>query len=818
MQFGEFFFDGDKRVIYEAPTTGFSYTTDGDGYRIYTPDDEPSAPVQLQYSTYELWSRFSDYHSINLWSSLAFELSGGAYRYTDQFSEEKFSLIDLRLLNDWAFVQSNYPHSTFIKGNLFANELTNITFDFSRITRQGVVPSIFFSDAGERSVADDDAIQAANENSVYASFQGAVWVDAVNGYEDLGTDIKPNGNTERPVKYIPLAVQIAQARGFRVIQVIGDLTLSAGDDVTDMKLVGTSHVNSDIIIETEAICLRTAFESFGISGVLDGNSEINNCVIGDMSFFNGHIHSSALKGTITLGGGEDAILTNCNMLDILNTPVVNCGSSGQNLIMTNYSGRIVIDAVNHVESHIGVGCDAGDVIINDNCTDGVIAVSGTGSVEDNSTNTCYVIDKTIDGTELHNLQRIVEYLRPHHTGTGNVYYWNPYNGNDNWDGKGASTAFKTFAKAHDTAENANHDIIMIVPGDPTGITVITEAINITKDYLFLRGPGRDVIFEHNNSAISIQTSARGTELSGFRISNTTPDSVAVYSSGFFTLCDNIWVENTANGIFMTNHHALIHSCKFHGPTGYAIKMEGTISHGEIYDCTAGDAGESTIQINTTADSGGIKMRNTIIVGSAGYGVTLSATTRKFVSESGNIVKFNTLGNFQDLGTDNITSSGEFTGDANIISVAGTEVTSVDDFKANTVDVDLSSIPEDVWTYVTRELTVAAGLTPEQEAKLDQIITDVNSTLDSNIVSVTGTPVIDVEDFKTDIVNLESVVNTLPQLAEIKAEMVNVQFGKLEITNNQMLVWDQSGTLLVTYDLFDNNGNPTMNLVYRREVV
>jgi hypothetical protein len=43
----------------------------------------------------------------------------------------------------------------------------------------------------------------------------------------------------------------------------------------------------------------------------------------------------------------------------------------------------------------------------------------------------------------------------------------------------------------------------------------------------------------------------------------------------------------------------------------------------------------------------------------------------------------------------------------------------DDFKA-----DLSAIPQQVWEYVSRTLTVDAGLTSEQEEKLDQIITDI----------------------------------------------------------------------------------------------
>lgn len=60
--------------------------------------------------------------------------------------------------------------------------------------------------------------------------------------------------------------------------------------------------------------------------------------------------------------------------------------------------------------------------------------------------------------------------------------------------------------------------------------------------------------------------------------------------------------------------------------------------------------------------------------------------------------------------------------SDIISVTGVPVASIDEFKADLSGIDLSSVPAAVWSYTTRELTVAAGLTPAQEAKLDAIPT------------------------------------------------------------------------------------------------
>ena len=58
-------------------------------------------------------------------------------------------------------------------------------------------------------------------------------------------------------------------------------------------------------------------------------------------------------------------------------------------------------------------------------------------------------------------------------------------------------------------------------------------------------------------------------------------------------------------------------------------------------------------------------------------------------------------------------------DVNVISVAGSDVSGVDDFKA-----DISSIPADVWNHAIRTLTSEIGMTPAQEAKLDQVLLDI----------------------------------------------------------------------------------------------
>jgi hypothetical protein len=67
-----------------------------------------------------------------------------------------------------------------------------------------------------------------------------------------------------------------------------------------------------------------------------------------------------------------------------------------------------------------------------------------------------------------------------------------------------------------------------------------------------------------------------------------------------------------------------------------------------------------------------------------------------------------------------------------------------------------------------------------------------------------------------------MIDAIPQLSELKTilrdEMINVQFGALELKNNQMIIKDQNGVNIAIFNLFDSLGNPTMTTVYRREIV
>lgn len=225
----------------------------------------------------------------------------------------------------------------------------------------------------------------------YASFQNAVWIDpnATHRYAE-GTYVYPAGSRQYPVNNLSDAVGIAGYWGFSTLQILDSMTLDDGTDLTDFKIIGKSHVDTELTIDTNAITTGIVLENANVVGVLDGNTTIRNCSVGDLSYVNGQIFNSGLYGTIYLDGDQEAVIVNCYTVDQDNYPIVDMGGSGQDLSMPNYSGIVTIQNLTSGTEEIGIGLNAGQVVLDSTITAGTIIVAGTGILVDNSGGTASV--------------------------------------------------------------------------------------------------------------------------------------------------------------------------------------------------------------------------------------------------------------------------------------------------------------------------------------------------------------------------------------------------------------------------------------------
>jgi len=217
----------------------------------------------------------------------------------------------------------------------------------------------------------------------FASFNGGVTIDVNSG--ETGTAF-PRGTGQMKIDNIADAILIAKKRGFNKMYFHSDITLDNNAELDNYALIGQSHTNIVVNVLPSAEVENVVFAELEFSGTLDGGNSVDRCIVGDINFFHGHIHNSALTGTIALSGNKDAYIVNSSMSKWGNAPTIDMGNAGQNLIMIQYTGLLNIinmDGTNKV----GIGLNGGNVILDSaTVTSGTVHVSGTGKLTDENGN------------------------------------------------------------------------------------------------------------------------------------------------------------------------------------------------------------------------------------------------------------------------------------------------------------------------------------------------------------------------------------------------------------------------------------------------
>ena len=213
----------------------------------------------------------------------------------------------------------------------------------------------------------------------FSSFENGVWYHDISGASGTlfptGTRLQPSGNLSD-------AKDIATYRGFNNIYVMNEAIIGSSLDFSDFQFIGQNHVKNIVTIESSANVSGSVFKNLTITGTLDGNNEIEQCVIDDLDYVNGHIHNCGLLGTTYLAGSQDAILADCITIDPYDPPIIDMGGAGQNLAMPNYSGLLYLENLTG-SNFAGIGLLGGTVYLNSSTvTGGTVHVSGTGTLRD----------------------------------------------------------------------------------------------------------------------------------------------------------------------------------------------------------------------------------------------------------------------------------------------------------------------------------------------------------------------------------------------------------------------------------------------------
>lgn len=255
----------------------------------------------------------------------------------------------------------------------------------------GLAIDPIFPTAGTQAVRTaSSALTTLNQESLtHSTFNGHVTVDVVNGVSGI---LFPTGTDRQPSNNISDARAIALLRGFSILKIIGDITLGAGDNVSDFTIIGENSTRTTITVLSSSSTANVIIEDATVTGEFDTISEFNNCHLVDISFVESNIHNCVLEGTIVLGGaGSTSIYNSSDGLVIgAPPPSIDFNGSGRSLAIRNYTGDLELKnktGSEGVEINMNSG---GQVVLDSTVTNGTIRMTGIIDVIDNSTGSTIV--------------------------------------------------------------------------------------------------------------------------------------------------------------------------------------------------------------------------------------------------------------------------------------------------------------------------------------------------------------------------------------------------------------------------------------------
>lgn len=252
-----------------------------------------------------------------------------------------------------------------------------------------VVNQVSLAPTNSAGLQDLSSLQAA-------SFAGRVALDITSAYTG---SLFPVGTRGFPVNNVTDAITIAEERGLREVVILSDMTMTSGDWSEGYAFWGDSPIVLTLVLDPATNVTNCTFRNMTIEGTLDGANVLRECVVKDITFFNGEIFECALDGKIVLGGGIQAGIFDCwsNIpgSEVGNHADIDMGGAGQSLVLRNYSGGIGIENSTGSDKS-SIDMNSGRVVFESSVTGGDFTIRGVAIVEDDSGPGAIIKDQTVN--------------------------------------------------------------------------------------------------------------------------------------------------------------------------------------------------------------------------------------------------------------------------------------------------------------------------------------------------------------------------------------------------------------------------------------
>lgn len=386
----------------------------------------------------------------------------------------------------------------------------------------------------------------------------------------------------------------------------------------------------------------------------------------------------------------------------------------------------------------------------------VIKVAGTTQTAGDIVGKIGTPESATVSTDISRVKDFIEYQRGQHTATGSVFYVDGVSGNDTTGNGSRSTPYKTISKALSVCTSNAHDCVILLPNSGGGPTTITESasISVTKNYVQIRGPGRDVNVTLNTSGHVFNISASGVQLSGMRIttfSGASSDGVNINSAADFVSIRQCWIGSSHRDGVQLNvaNNCFVEDCQITSAGRDAIRITSGSGSGNYNKILRNSIrGATAIGINLQgSDASNCRVQHNLVRDCI-TGITIASGVSN-TSVTDNRFAGNTT-NLSDSGT---ATQHEWNRLATNISNGGvlTDSITADAITASAIAADAIGSSELATTAITEiqsGLATAAALTSTDsnvsaiKAKTDSLAFTVAGQVDANIqyvndVAVTG---------------------------------------------------------------------------------
>jgi hypothetical protein len=263
-----------------------------------------------------------------------------------------------------------------------------IVVQLNLYTEEGGSPFIVTGNGAVTNRGSDAPVSVTELPEIqYASYNGGVSYDPTSPWS--GIDF-PIGTPLKPVNNIIDAGIIAHTKGFNKGFLLTYLDMDDSVPLEGFTMIGRGGQKTVVTLRPAATVLDCCFFECFVSGELDGNCRLANCIVGELNLGYGFLDRCILTSTgiitLTIGNGNGGYLFDCySDISAIHPPVIDCGGSGQSLIVRNYNGTLKLINKTGPES-ISIDLNSGNISLDmTTVTGGKISVRGVGYLLDYNT-------------------------------------------------------------------------------------------------------------------------------------------------------------------------------------------------------------------------------------------------------------------------------------------------------------------------------------------------------------------------------------------------------------------------------------------------